>query len=59
LRQVTERDAHDQIVGALGLSLQDHPHRLSVNGVSLSAWCADDTLFLPAILTRRSGVSRQ
>ncbi len=37
LREVTERDATDQIVGAMGLSLSDHPHRLSVAGVSLSA----------------------
>jgi alkylmercury lyase len=50
LRQVTEWDAHEQIVSAMGLSLRDHPHRLSVDGVSLSAWCAEDTLFLPAIL---------
>jgi len=50
LREVTERDATDQIVGAMGLSLSDHPHRLSVAGVSLSAWCALDTLFLPALL---------
>ncbi len=50
LREVTERDATDQIVGAMGLSLSHHAHRLSVAGVSLSAWCALDTLFLPAIL---------
>jgi len=50
LREVTERDAMDQIVGAMGLSLNDHPHRLSVAGVSLSAWCALDTLYLPAML---------
>ncbi len=50
LREVTEQDAREQIVGAMGLSLQGHPHRLSVNGVPLSAWCAEDTLFLPAIL---------
>ena len=50
LREVTERDATDQIVGAMGLSLSQHPHRLSVAGVPLSAWCALDTLFLPAIL---------
>ena len=50
LREVTERDAADQIVGAMGLSLNEHPHRLSVAGVSLSAWCALDTLFLPALL---------
>jgi alkylmercury lyase len=50
LREVTERDETDQIVGAMGLSLSDHPHRLSVVGVSLSAWCALDTLFLPTML---------
>ncbi len=50
LREVTERDATDQIVGAMGLSLNEHPHWLSVAGVSLSAWCALDTLFLPALL---------
>lgn len=56
LREVTERDARDQIVGAMGLSLQDHAHRFSVAGVSLSAWCAEDTLFLPAILQQTATV---
>jgi alkylmercury lyase len=50
LQELTERDADDRIVGAIGLSLEDHPHRLTVDGVSLSAWCALDTLFLPALL---------
>ncbi len=56
LREVTERNARDQIVGAMGLSLQDHPHRLSVAGVPLSAWCAEDTLFLPAILQQTATI---
>ena len=56
LREVTERDATDQIVCAMGLSLSDHPHRLSVAGVSLSAWCALDTLFLPAILQQTATI---
>jgi alkylmercury lyase len=56
LRQVTERDASDQIVGALGLSLQDHPHQVSIEDVSLSAWCAEDTLFLPAILQQTATI---
>ncbi len=56
LREVTERDTYDQIVGAMGLSLQDHPHRVSVDGVSLSAWCAEDTLFLPAILQQTATI---
>jgi len=50
LRKVTERNAEGQIVGIMGLSLNDSPHRLQVNGVVLSAWCAEDTLFLPAML---------
>jgi alkylmercury lyase len=56
LRELTERDAHDQIIGAVGLSLGDHPHRLSVAGVSLSAWCALDTLFLPALLRQTATI---
>jgi alkylmercury lyase len=56
LREVTERDATDQIVGAMGLSLSHHAHRLSVAGVSLSAWCALDTLFLPAILQQTATI---
>jgi alkylmercury lyase len=49
LRPVTERDA-DRIIGALGLSLGDHPHRFTVNGHRMATWCAEDTLFLPALL---------
>lgn len=50
LQEVTEQDASNQIIGIMGLSLADHPHRLSVAGVAFSAWCAADTLFLPALL---------
>src|SRR6266852_3209220 len=50
LRKITERNAEGQIVGIMGLSLNDYPHRVLVNGVALSAWCAEDTLFLPAML---------
>jgi alkylmercury lyase len=50
LRQITERDVDDRIVGIMGLSLNDHPHRFVVNGVSLTTWCAEDTFFLPALL---------
>src|SRR5881628_643284 len=50
LRQITERDAADRIVGIMGLSLNEHPHRFVVNGVSLTTWCAEDTLFLPVLL---------
>ena len=56
LREITERDGADNIVGIMGLSLNDHPHRLYVNGASLSAWCAEDTLFLPALLQRTATI---
>jgi alkylmercury lyase len=51
LRPLTERDAADAVIGVFpGLSLGNHPHHLSVNGRQMSAWCAEDTLFLPALL---------
>ena len=51
LRQATERDADDNIIGLLGLSLnEDWAHRFNVNGVPLRTWCAWDTLFLPAMV---------
>ncbi len=56
LREITERDGADNIVGIMGLSLNDHPHRLYVNGASLSAWCAADTLFLPSMLQQTATV---
>jgi alkylmercury lyase len=56
LRQRTERDEADQIVGVMGLSLNGHPHRLDVAGVSLAAWCALDTLFLPALLQQAATI---
>ncbi len=56
LRQITERDAEDRIVGIMGLSLNDHPHRFVVNRVELATWCAEDTLFLPAMLEQTATV---
>jgi alkylmercury lyase len=56
LRKVTERNAEGQIVGIMGLSLNDYAHRLKVNGVTLSAWCAEDTLFLPIMLQQTAAI---
>jgi alkylmercury lyase len=52
VRQVDEPDAHDQIIGAIRLSLGNQLHHLHVKDVTLLAWCALDTLFLPAILQK-------
>ena len=50
LRRMSERDASDNIVGVMGLSLNDHPHQFTIDGVALRTWCAGDILFLPAML---------
>ncbi len=59
LRQISERDAEDNIVGIMGLSLNDHPHRFNVNGTRMSTWCAEDTLFLPAMLKQTATVESE
>ncbi len=59
LRQISERDADDSIVGIMGLSLNDHPHRFNVNGTRMSTWCAEDTLFLPAMLKQTATVESE
>ncbi len=52
LQTVTERDEDDNIVGAMGLSLNETPHHVALDGTRFSAWCAGDTLILPAVLDR-------
>ncbi|MBF6557706.1 MAG: alkylmercury lyase [Acidimicrobiales bacterium] len=44
------RNADNNIVGFWGLALLEMPHALTVDGAELYAWCAWDTLFLPAVL---------
>lgn len=56
LRGKTERDGEDAIIGIAGLSLNKHPHRFVVDGVRLSTWCAEDTLFLPYLLGKQAQV---
>lgn len=58
VRELTEQDACGDIVGILGLSLlSDHPHRFTVAGVALTAWCAGDALFLPALLQQTATIA--
>jgi len=56
LRPLTERDAAARIVGVLGLSLAEHPHGFTVDGHRMSTCCAEDTLFLPALLGQTATV---
>ena len=41
-----------RIVAFQGLSVVEAPHRLDVDGRTLYAWCAWDTLFLPELIGR-------
>jgi len=43
-------DGEQRVVGFWGLTIAPMPHRLRVDGRELYAWCAWDTLFLPALL---------
>ena len=59
LHQFGSRITYDdagQIVAFGGLSLHPTAHRFAVNGRLLYAWCAWDTLFLPAILKQTARV---
>lgn len=56
LSRVSEQDREGRIVGILGLSQKPHPHRFTVNGRTLSTWCAWDSLFLPVLLGQTARV---
>ena len=49
-------DDEGRIVAFQGLSVVEAPHRLRVDGRTLYAWCAWDTLFLPELIGRRAEV---
>jgi alkylmercury lyase len=44
------------MIGFRGLALPAMPHRLQVDGRTLHAWCAWDTLFLPQLIGKPAGV---
>lgn len=50
-------DAERRVIGFWGLSLAPMRHRLRVGARELFAWCAWDTLFLPAVLGARIDVA--
>ena len=52
LSEVAERDADGNVFGIMGLSLNETPHHVSVNGMRMSTWCAGDALFVPALIRR-------
>lgn len=50
LRQLIYAGQDGRVVGIWGLSTARTHHRFTINGRTLWAWCAGDTLFLPAVL---------
>lgn len=46
-----------RIVGFWGLTVTETPHRLEVNGQTVYAWCAWDTLWLPALLEATANIT--
>jgi alkylmercury lyase len=59
LGEVAERDTDGNVFGVMGLSLSDTPHRFYVNGARMSTWCAEDALFLPAVLDQSANVESE
>lgn len=52
------RDDDQRIIGFMGLSVVEFgDHRFEVDGRTLTAWCAWDTLFLPALLGETAQVT--
>jgi alkylmercury lyase len=49
-------DDAGRIVAFQGLSLVEAPHRMRVDGRTLYAWCAWDTLFLPELIGKPTDV---
>jgi alkylmercury lyase len=55
LEQWTERDRNGDVVG-LVITLNETPHRYTMDGRQLFAWCAMDTLVLPTLFDRAGHV---
>jgi alkylmercury lyase len=51
-----ERDDQERVLGLGGLTLEPTKHVLELDGRTLYAWCALDTLFLPELLGRPARV---
>jgi len=50
LRRIIYAGEDGRVVGMWGLSTARTHHRLTINGRTVWAWCAGDTLFLPEVL---------
>ena len=56
---MADADGYGNIGGAVGLWLKKHPTGFIVDGVRMTAWCAQHTLFLPAMLRKTDTVESE
>ena len=56
LSQVAQRDENGNFVGIMGMSLNKTSHRFHLKDTRLFAWCAMDTLVLPAMLNQTAAI---
>lgn len=49
-------DGNQEVIGYWGLALSPMKHEIHIDGLTLYAWCAWDTLFLPALLGKKADV---
>lgn len=56
LRRLIYAGEDGRVVGFWGLSTARTHHRFTINGRTLWAWCAGDTLFLPEVLDETAAV---
>ena len=59
LENTAEQGDDGEVRGLVGLSLNDHPHRLTVQGNALHTWCALDPLFIVPALGQAAVVESQ
>ena len=59
LENTSERGDDGEVRGLIGLSFNDHPHRLTVQGNALRTWCALDPLFIVPALGQAAVIESQ
>jgi len=50
-------DDQHHVIGFWGITIQEMPHRLNVTEVTVYAWCAWDTLFIPELLNTTTEIT--
>ncbi|MFV1984200.1 MAG: organomercurial lyase [Thiohalomonadales bacterium] len=49
-------DESNHVIGFWGLTINETPHKIIVNNITVYTWCAWDTLFIPELLNQKSSI---